>query len=265
MKTYIVDSFTDVPFKGNPAGVCFPENVISEQQMLLVAAELGLSETAFIRQTGQADTYIIRYFSPKQEIPLCGHVTLASAKILFTTTSAVELHFITGEKLDLHIKKSGTEITMEFPVYDTVPATVPPEMLSALGITETVNTAFSPKNKIILLEITGADKLAGLAPDFNALINSYEGINGVLVTASGNDAQYEFHYRYFWPWAGTNEDPVTGGVQTFLTRYWSQKLNKKTMKAYQSSGRTGHMTVTLQNDKVLVAGQAVIVFEGNLL
>ena len=83
MKTYIVDSFTHEQFKGNPAGVCFPENDISEVSMQHIAKELGLSETAFLQENGKRDSYSIRYFSPKMEIPLCGHATLASAKVLF--------------------------------------------------------------------------------------------------------------------------------------------------------------------------------------
>ena len=129
---------------------------------------------------------------------------------------------------------------------------------------DVVNSSYSPKNKIILLEIAGTGKLAALKPDFNALINSYEDINGVLVTALSSSDQYDFHYRYFWPWAGTNEDPVTGGVQTFLAKYWSTRLSKKRMNAFQSSQRTGFMTVELKGDKVLIYGMAVIVFEGGL-
>src|SRR5450755_779478 len=116
MKTYIVDSFTSDYFKGNPAGVCFPEHEISEDQMLHIANELGLSETAFLKQVGKTDTYTIRYFSPKMEIPLCGHATLASAKVLFKDTGANKIHFITVENLDLAVTKHGEEITMEFPV-----------------------------------------------------------------------------------------------------------------------------------------------------
>jgi predicted PhzF superfamily epimerase YddE/YHI9 len=138
-------------------------------------------------------------------------------------------------------------------------------VLHALGLEAVVNTSYIPKNKIILLEIADSATLAALKPDFNALIHSYENINGVLVTAASNTAAYDFHYRYFWPWAGTNEDPVTGGVQTFLAKYWSTKLNKTKMKAFQSSQRTGFMSIELIGDKVLIYGTAVIVLEGNLI
>lgn len=265
MKTYIVDAFTKEPFKGNPAGVCFTGHAISEEKMLKIAQEFGFSETAFISEADKAGTYNIRYFSPKKEIPLCGHATLASAKVIFKNTSEEDIHFITGENLYLLIKKRGDEIVMEFPVYKTTPATVPAAMLKALGIEKVTNTRYSAKNKIIILEIDDAVLLSGLKPDFNALLNSYDDINGVLVTAASDCDGYDFHYRYFWPWAGTNEDPVTGGVQTFLAKYWSEKSGKKVMKAFQSSARTGYMQVELQGEKVLLISQAVIILEGDLV
>lgn len=264
LKTYFVDSFTSEPFKGNPAAVCMPDDEIGHEKMLKIAGEIGFSETAFIRQINGDNRYSIRYFSPKKEIALCGHATLASAKIIFEKTHASAISFITGENLNLTIEKNGSNIIMEFPIYDTVPLTTPQAVLRALGINHIINSSYSPKNKIILLEIADTQTLGSLNPDFNALINSYENINGVLVTAASGTDEYDFHYRYFWPWAGTNEDPVTGGVQTFLAKYWSTRLSKKKMNAFQSSQRTGFMTVELNGDKVLIYGTAVIVFEGYL-
>jgi PhzF family phenazine biosynthesis protein len=264
MKSYIVDSFTKHPFKGNPAGVCFPDHRLDDEKMLQIAGELGFSETAFVRETSRTGIYTIRYFSPKKEIPLCGHATLASAKIVFEKTKHDEIHFITRENVDLSITRKGSEITMRFPVYPTTPATVPSAMRRALGLTEIKQTSFSPQNKIIIIEIADADELASLRPDFNSLLASYEGINGVLVTAPSATLDYDFHYRYFWPWAGTDEDPVTGGVQTFLAKYWSEKLGKTKMSAFQSSSRTGSMKVELSGEIVFVTGEAVIVFEGKL-
>jgi PhzF family phenazine biosynthesis protein len=265
MKTSIVDSFTNEQFKGNPAGVCFPEHEISDNKMQMIARELGLSETAFLIPAGKTDTWSIRYFSLKMEIPLCGHATLASAKVLFKNTGADLVNFITIENLNLTATKNGDEITMKFPVYDTEAASARPAMLKALGLVSVVNTVYSQHNKVIMIEISSPLVLAELKPDFNALIPSHDGINGVLVTAPGLDDGYDYHYRFFWPWAGTDEDPVTGGVQTFLAKYWSKKLNKKNLKAFQSSCRTGYMKLTMQNEHVLLTSHAVIMFEGNFL
>ena len=126
MKSYFVDAFTNEPFKGNPAGVCFLEQELEEEVMLKIAQEFGFSETAFIQKTNKYSTYTIRYFSPKKEIPLCGHATLASAKVIFENTDVNEILFVTSENLELVIKKYNEEIMMEFPVYDTIAATIPP-------------------------------------------------------------------------------------------------------------------------------------------
>lgn len=264
MKIYFVDSFTDQKFKGNPAAVCIVENDISDTIKQNIAKEIGFSETAYIKQI-DGNSYSIRFFTPKIEIPLCGHATLASAKIIFDTTKFDRIKFINCNDIELSVEKVENKIKMQFPVYDTEEVDVPLKMLDALGITEVVNKRYSRNNKIILLEIKSSSVLANLQPDFNALVNSYTGANGVLVTAVAEDKDFDFHYRYFWPWAGTNEDPVTGGVQTFLTKYWAVKLNKTKLNAYQSSSRTGTMSTELLGDKVCILGEAVVVLEGEFL
>jgi PhzF family phenazine biosynthesis protein len=265
MKTYMVDSFTSEQFKGNPAGVCFPESELSEKKMQQIAHELGFSETAFLQKNGQKDSYAIRYFSPTVEIPLCGHATLASAKVLFKETGAEEIHFTTIEKLNLKVTKLGEEITMEFPVYETEAVTAPAGILKALGLTDVLNSVYNAHNRVIVLEITSSKELASLRPDFKALMSGQDNLHGVLVTAPSSDEVYDYHYRFFAPWSGIDEDPVTGGVQTFLAKYWSKKLNKKNLKAFQSSGRTGYMNLTMQHEHVLLTSRAVIMFEGNFL
>ena len=261
MKTYFVDSFTNEKFKGNPAAVCIPESNLDNTAMQNIATEIGFSETAFIKKM-PGNSYSIRFFTPKMEIPLCGHATLAASKIIFETTTLNNITFININNVELVIEKSGTKIKMQFPVYETEEIDVPQKMLKALGINEIVNKRYSPNNKIILIEIKDSKVLAELQPDFLSLENSHKGINGVLVTAQSASIDFDFHYRYFWPWAGTNEDPVTGAAQTFLTKYWATKLNKNKLNAFQSSLRTGMMNTELCHDKVLIYGEAVIVFEG---
>lgn len=264
MKTYFVDSFTNEVFKGNTAAVCLPDTALEVDTMQKIATEIGFSETAFIKQITN-NTYSIRFFTPKLEIPLCGHATLASSKVVFDTTSFDSIKFINCNGVELFIEKKGNKIKMQFPVYETEEVEVPKQLLAALGISEIVDKRYSPNNKIILIEIESAHTLANLKPDFAKLINSYSGINGVLVTAISNSESFDFHYRYFWPWAGTNEDPVTGGVQTFLTKYWAVKLKKTKLNAFQSSSRTGRMSTELLQDKVCILGEAVTVLEGRFI
>ena len=265
MKTYIVDSFTDQPFKGNPAGVCILKKEIKDELMLSIAQEIGLSETAFIKKISTENNYSIRFFSPKMEIPLCGHATLAASKVIFESFDTTEIHFINVQNIDLHIKREEHEIIMEFPMYSTSSMNAPEKLLTALGISEIINSEYNNETKILLIEIKCTTELRELTPDFNALYNSIDHINGVLVTAkSGNDG-YDFHSRYFWPWSGTNEDPVTGGTHTFLTPYWSKRLGKSKMRSFQSSNRTGFMEVEIiRDDLFTIRSEAQIILEGEL-
>lgn len=264
MKTFIVDSFTDRPFKGNPAGVCIVGSQLSDERMLHIAQELNLSETAFLSPLESAGAFAIRYFSPKMEIPLYGHATLASAKVIFSINKLNEVHFINIQNLDLSAKELDSQIVMEFPVYGTRPADAPPALLAALGVKAIKNSVYNEETKILLFEIGDTEELAGLDPDFVALQRSHNSINGVLVTAPAGTDGYDFHSRYFWPWSGTNEDPVTGGTHSFLAKYWASRLGKTRMKSFQSSKRTGFMDVELVADKLRIQGQAVIVFEGRM-
>lgn len=265
MKTFIIDSFTDRPFKGNPAGVCFVESRLSAGTMLHIAQELNLSETAFVAPLDKKGKFSIRYFSPKMEIPLCGHATLASGKAVFEAYHLNDIHFINIQDLDLAVHISKDRIAMAFPVYQTYPAEAPPALLQALGLTSVRNVEYNNETKILLLEIASRGELSRLHPDFEALVRSHNAINGVLVTAASSGDGYDFHARYFWPWSGTNEDPVTGGSHTFLAKYWSGRLGKTKMKSFQASQRSGFMEVELVEDGVLISSQAVIVFKGEML
>lgn len=264
MKTYIVDSFTSEVFKGNPAGVCLVGTPLAESMMHSIAKELNYSETAFVIPRDQPNCFSIRYFSPVTEIPLCGHATLASSKVIFSDVhpESNTVEFTTGQGLELKCKRSGDLIEMSFPVYEVEPAEPTPELLESLGIAETNNCAFNQETGILLLEIASTELLSNLKPDFVRLVNSYQGIRGVLVTAAAND-EYDFHSRYFWPWSGGEEDPVTGGTHTFLAKYWSQRLGRTKLKSFQSSARTGSMDLELADGILVIKSQAVIVLKGD--
>ena len=262
MKTLIVDAFTDRPFRGNPAGVCILDKRLRDETMLRIAQELNLSETAFIRSIDGDGRFEIQYFSPKMEIPLGGHATLAAARAVFAIFGFEEAHFITINGDDLSVQTSQDRISMVFPVYETRAAEAPAALLAALGIKMIENAVYNDETQILLIEIADTRILSNLNPDFAALYHAHDSINGVLVTApSGNDG-YDFHSRYFWPWSGANEDPVTGRTQTFLAKYWSQRLGKSKLKSYQSSKRSGFMDVELKDGKMIISSQAIIVLEG---
>jgi PhzF family phenazine biosynthesis protein len=266
MKTYIVDSLTDQAFKGNPAGVCLADDPLSDSLMQSIAFELNFSETAFVVAHDQPDQFSIRYFSPQGEIPLCGHATLASSKVLFRNQpDRTKIRFFTGRNVELQIAQRANRIVMEFPVYGLQPQLVPEQMLAPIGVNEAKHCFYNHETEIILLEIDSAETLRDLRPDFDALVSSYKGIHGLLVTAKASDA-FDFHSRFFWPWAGGTEDPVTGGTHTFLAKYWADRLGKRRLRSFQSSERTGSMDVELTDrGTVLIEADAVVLFEGNWL
>ncbi len=263
MRTFIVDSFTDVPFKGNPAGVCLVEHNIEDELMLLIAQELGLSETAFVRV--DQSPYAIRYFSPVMEIPLCGHATLASAKTIFGETESDEICFVTGEGIELPIQRVGNDIRMTFPLYSTQPSEAPAQLLEALGLKEIECAVYNDETRILMLQIQSTKVLGNLRPDFAKLKSSHNSINGVLVTAASGDDGFDFHSRYFWPWSGTNEDPVTGGTHTFMAPWWAKKLGKKKLRSFQASSRTGFMEVEVGAENLVIIGRATTVLSGSLV
>lgn len=266
IETYIVDAFTDRAFKGNPAGVCILLKPLEDGKMLSIANELGLSETAFIQKYNDDDKYSIRYFSPKMEIPLCGHATLATSKVLFVKGRATDkIHFVTHKKVNLMIREEDEMIIMEFPLYQTEPANAPQELLDALGLKKIINSEFSHDTRILLLEIESSEILRKLSPDFQALYRSHNDIDGVLITSRSSTTEFDFESRYFWPWSGTNEDPVTGLTHTFLASYWSPRLGKSKMKSFQCSGRTGFMEVEImEGNKLAIKSSAQIILEGRL-
>jgi len=261
---YIIDSFTSEPFKGNPAGVVIADEPMDEARMQSIATELNFSETAFVSPLPDEESWRIRYFSPLMEIPLCGHATLASAKAMFERSELSQIRFLTHSDVELIVKNVDGRIEMAFPLYELTDDSAPPEMLKALGIEETVYVGFNKETNILMLEIASSETLAQLKPDIAALVASHDSIHAVSITASGHD-EFDFHSRLFWPWAGGEEDPVTGATHTFLAKHWSEKLGKSVMQSFQASKRTGQMEVEVTgDDTLLIRGDAVLILEGEL-
>lgn len=268
---YIVDSFTNISFGGNPAGVCILKEKIDDESMALIAREINLSETAFLVVTeedikNKNNKLSLRWFTPKVEVSMCGHGTLATAKVLFEDLGfeGEEIHFSTKSGV-LVAKKDKDGIILDFPMdeYETVEA--PKELLKAMGINSYKEAVYGKNTKKLVIEVEKEEEIINLKPNFEGMKNlSFAlDIKGVGVTTEGE--KYDFVTRYFNPWAGINEDPVTGTVHTILGRYWGNKLGRKEFRAYQASERGGEIVIKLlQNGRMEMIGEGVIVLKGEI-
>lgn len=271
LKFYIVDAFTSEPFKGNPAGVCILQCPIEDDIMLKIARETGMAETAFVIQQKEGSSgrnkYLIRWFSPEFEMPICGHATLGTSKVLFDETG-VEGNSITfsSKSGELTVRKTEKGISMDFPMDEFHECNLPDGLLNALGLSKYKKAFLGVNTGKLVLELVDKNDVLELTPDFDLIkkLNKGSGIKGIGVTAAG-DGEYDFISRYFNPWAGVNEDQVTGSVHTVLAAYWSKVLGKTRLKAYQASARGGEINIEVVNGgRVIFEGDAVIVFKGNI-
>ena len=263
LPTFIVDVFTDEAFKGNAAGVCLLSIELSDSLMQNIAAELNLSETAFLLKDQEKDNiFHIRYFTPTTEIPFCGHATFGSACLLLQNYRLKSVELITSTGLHLTGRNEDNVTIMQFPVYDPVTVPVNEKLLNALGISEQIAYKFSHEISMLLIEIEDVEKLMVLAPDFTALLQSASDIQEVVVTAKSKDNQYDFYSRCFCPWIGINEDPVTGAAHCLLAPHWQRVLQKNTFKAFQCSKRGGYLNLKIESDTLLVSSTASIILEG---
>ena len=269
--TYVVDAFTDIQFRGNPAAVCLLEDELSEEVMQKIAFEMNLSETAFVRSLeekpiSESRKFSLRWFTPKVEVPLCGHATLATAWILFDDVklTSKEIVFETLSGM-LIAKKESEGVLLDFPKSEPLPYEPPMELLSALGISEYEACQLAEKSKKILIHLKDEETVLKVEPDFDAMSDlSFEDMIGVIITAAGS-SPYDFISRFFAPWVGVPEDPVTGSTHTVLTPYWSNVLGKTEMLAYQASARGGELLVREREDRVELVGKAQVVMRGELL
>lgn len=256
-----VDAFTEEPFKGNPAGVCLLKAPAEAAWMQNVAAEMNLAETAFPLPEGSA--YRLRWFTPRVEVRLCGHATLATAHILWEQgilAPGEEARFETLSGL-LTARRDGGAIELNFPSRPVKPE--PPAWAEALVGALGVKPSFIGMSaEDTLIEVADEETVRSLAPDFTALKSLPA--RGVIVTSRSADARFDFVSRFFAPAVGINEDPVTGSAHCVLTPFWSQRLGKASMTAYQASSRGGVLKVRLDNDRVRIAGRAVTVIRGEL-
>lgn len=254
-----VDAFTGAPFSGNPAAVCVMEKAAEVEWMQAVAAEMNLSETAFLYPDGGG--YNLRWFTPAVEVELCGHATLASAWVLYTDGHVEESEPIRFQTLSgqLVATREGSWIKLDFPASRIEPIELPEAIRSALG----TQPSFTGRTRFdYLCEVDSEDSVRGLQPDQNGLKSA--GVRGVMVTAR-SDGEYDFVSRFFAPGAGIDEDPVTGSAHCALGPYWKGKLGKSELIAYQASRRGGVVKLSVGDERVALMGQAVITLRGQIL
>ncbi len=255
-----IDAFTDRPFAGNPAAVCLLPAAREAEWMQAVAAEMNLSETAFVRELD--DLFELRWFTPAVEVELCGHATLAAAHALWTeqiVAAGDAIRFSTQSGVLTCTRRSDL-IELDFPATPAREDDAPPQLAEALGA-DPLWVGRSNFDTLVLLDSEAT--LRSLQPDF-ALLRQLP-VRGVIVTSAADDESFDFVSRFFGPAVGIDEDPVTGSAHCVLAPFWGERLGKTGMTAYQASARGGVVQVRLADDRVVLGGQAVTVFEGVLV
>jgi predicted PhzF superfamily epimerase YddE/YHI9 len=255
-----VDAFSSQPFAGNPAAVCLLADSPDDAWLQAVAAEMNLSETAFLQP--RSDGYSLRWFTPKVEVDLCGHATLASAHVLWT-----EGHLPRDQEIRFHTRSGqlkaacrGELIELDFPAEPAAPVSPPPGLLEALQ----VEALFVGRNRFdYLVELGSEAKVRVVQPDYVRL--GQLDVRGVIITSCCATPDYDFVSHFFAPAAGVNEDPVTGSAHCCLGPYWSTRLAKSELRGYQASSRGGVVQVRLAGPRVILGGHAVTVLKGCLV
>jgi PhzF family phenazine biosynthesis protein len=260
---YQVDAFTDRLFGGNPAGVVPLDTWLPDEMMQAIAAENNLAETAFFVPRGGG--YHIRWFTPRVEVNLCGHATLAAAHILFRhlNYAGEEISF-DSRSGRLAVRREDPFITLDFPADEPRAADVPEELIRSLG---RVPRASLTGREDWLLVYSSQREVEALQPDFERMLKGLQDAQqsegrGVIVTAPGEDV--DFVSRFFAPLVGIPEDPVTGSAHTTLTPYWAQRLGKTSFTARQVSRRGGFLKCRLRGERVDISGQAVTYLAGEI-
>lgn len=261
-----VDAFSRDPFGGNPAAVVVLEGPRPAAWLQAVAAEMNLSETAFLlrRSDGHFD---LRWFTPAVEVTLCGHATLASAYVLWSTgraaTSAPIVFETLSGALTARAEADGS-ITLNLPARPVAPATLPDGIAAALGIEPLAVQAArkGPGGTDYIVECVDEATVVAARPDFGPL-KAVDG--GIILTAKASTRGWDFVSRYFAPAFGIDEDPVTGSAHCALAVYWAERLGRTSFTARQVSKRGGTLLVRLDGDRVHLGGHAVTVLSGELV
>jgi PhzF family phenazine biosynthesis protein len=260
MRIRVIDAFTAEPFAGNPAGVCLLSDAFPDDAwMQSVAAEMNHSETAFAHPRADGD-WEIRWFTPKVEVKLCGHATLA-------TVHALRSDGLIGESVRFHCRsgvlsaEAGEQITLDFPASPHERIDPPPGVAEALGAEPAEIHGTGALNDLLTV-FEDESQVRALAPDF-AAVAAIDAYRAIIATAPGTNG-FDYVSRFFAPRVGIDEDPVTGGAHTALAPYWAARLGRDPLVGFQASPRGGVVGTSVHGDRVRLRGHAVTVLDGAL-
>jgi PhzF family phenazine biosynthesis protein len=273
LKLWQVDAFAERPFAGNPAAVVPLQRWLDDATLQAIANENNLAETAFFvaRYKG---AYDLRWFTPTMEVPLCGHATIASAWVIFAEL-APELDGVrfATKSGELKVEKGPDgRHRMALPASAVEPFAAPARLAGALA--ESLSSAApseiyrAPKGAggtLGLVTVWSEPALRALKPS-SALADVLAplGMNGLIATARGDGAPYDYLMRFFAPGMGVLEDPVTGSANCALTTFWAKRLGKRSLRAYQASPRGGDLLCTDEGDRVILSGPCALYLRGEI-
>ena len=253
-----VDAFADRPFTGNPAAVMPLDAWLPDDILQAIAQENNLSETAFlVRDASGESDYELRWFTPGDEVRLCGHATLASGHfVLAGDPGRQSVSFRTRKAGRLRVDRAGQGYALALPAWAPSPKPLP-EVVAALGVDKVVETLWREGGYgVVVLDSEAA--VRAVTPDLKRLAAT--GDHQAIVTARGETA--DVVSRMFAPGAGVDEDPVTGSAHAVIVPYWANRLERDRFTAYQASKRGGHLDARLDDDRVILGGKCVTVIEG---
>lgn len=265
-----INAFASRAFRGNPAAVVLLEAAAPDDWLQLVAREFNLSETAFLLplevSASTCGAWSLRWFTPRAEVDLCGHATLASAHALrewkMVRQNTIRFHTRSGILAARFVEESS-EIALDFPATLPLECEVPHGLPQALGLSESEIMWCGRSKFDIVLQLASEKAVAALQPDFPAL-NTFEA-RGVAVTAQSKGGECDFMSRFFAPRLGVDEDPVTGSAHCALAPFWAARLNKRALRARQISERGGELRLQVLGERVEIRGGCVSVLRGEVL
>ena len=256
-----VDAFADRPFSGNQAAVCLCKETHRVAWMQTLAGELGAPVTAFVGPLGEG--FSLRWFTPRAELELCGHGTLAASHVLWEDDwldPSRPAHFTTRAG-QLTARRGPSAIEVDLPARLPEPGSVPRGVLDPLGLPEMAVRQAAGSRSALLLEVDGEARVAAVRPNFEELRRVPA--DKIIVTAPANGPGTDFVSRVFAPKVGVDEDALTASAHCLLGPYWAPRLGRPELVGRQLSARGGRVLVMVGGDRVTLGGSAVTVFRGS--